>query len=291
MWEVLWHSASHALQDSAKLLPFLFLTYLLMEILEKKAGEKAEDAVRRAGRFGPLWGGVLGAVPQCGFSAAASSLYAARVLTVGTLLAVFLSTSDEMVPIMLAATAGGQTDLGVMFQILGAKVLIGLVSGFAVDAVVSGVFRRRHAMDIHHLCEQEHCDCESGVWKSALLHTVKIFAYLVLFTFAINLAIELIGENTVAGWLNDLPVVGVLVAALIGMIPNCAASVLVTRLYIDGILSTGGMLAGLLTGAGVGLLVLFRLNRRPKENLLITLGLYALGAGWGLLFDLLGVVF
>ena len=291
MWEVLWHSASHALQDSAKLLPFLFLTYLLMEILEKKAGEKAEDAVRRAGRFGPLWGGVLGAVPQCGFSAAASSLYAARVLTVGTLLAVFLSTSDEMVPIMLAATAGGQTDLGVMFQILGAKVLIGLVSGFAVDAVVSGVFRRRHAMDIHHLCAQEHCDCESGVWKSALLHTVKIFAYLVLFTFAINLAIELIGENTVAGWLNDLPVVGVLVAALIGMIPNCAASVLVTRLYIDGILSTGGMLAGLLTGAGVGLLVLFRLNRRPKENLLITLGLYALGVGWGLLFDLLGVVF
>ena len=291
MWEVLWHSASHALQDSAKLLPFLFLTYLLMEILEKKAGEKAEDAVRRAGRFGPLWGGLLGAVPQCGFSAAASSLYAARVLTVGTLLAVFLSTSDEMVPIMLAATAGGQTNLGVMFQILGAKVLIGLVSGFAVDAVVSGVFRRRHAMEIHHHCEQEHCDCESGVWKSALLHTVKIFAYLVLFTFAINLAIELIGENTVAGWLNDLPVVGVLVAALIGMIPNCAASVLVTRLYIDGILSTGGMLAGLLTGAGVGLLVLFRLNRRPKENLLITLGLYALGVGWGLLFDLLGVVF
>lgn len=291
MWEILWHSLSHALLDGLKLLPFLFLTYLLMEILEKKAGEKAESAVRRAGKWGPLWGGLLGAVPQCGFSAAASSLYAGRVLTVGTLFAVFLATSDEMVPIMLSGVASGQTDLTVMVKILGAKVLMGMVSGFIVDAVVSGLLRRKSSMDIHLICEQEHCDCESGVWKSALLHTVKIFAYLVVFTFVINLGVELIGEETVAGWFNSLPVVGVLVSALIGMIPNCASSVLVTQLYLDGILSTGAMLAGLLTGAGVGLLVLFRLNRRLKENLLITGVLYGFGVLWGVLFELLGVAF
>ena len=291
MWEILWHSLSHALLDGLKLLPFLFLTYLLMEILEKKAGEKAESAVRRAGKWGPLWGGLLGAVPQCGFSAAASSLYAGRVLTVGTLFAVFLATSDEMVPIMLSGVASGQTDLMVMVKILGAKVLMGMVSGFIVDAVVSGLLRRKSSMDIHLICEQEHCDCESGVWRSALLHTVKIFAYLLVFTFVINLGVELIGEETVAGWFNSLPVVGVLVSALIGMIPNCASSVLVTQLYLDGILSTGAMLAGLLTGAGVGLLVLFRLNRRLKENLLITGVLYGFGVLWGVLFELLGVAF
>ena len=291
MWEILWHSLSHALLDGLKLLPFLFLTYLLMEILEKKAGEKAESAVRRAGKWGPLWGGLLGAVPQCGFSAAASSLYAGRVLTVGTVFAVFLATSDEMVPIMLSGVASGQTDLTVMVKILGAKVLMGMVSGFIVDAVVSGLLRRKPSMDIHLICEQEHCDCESGVWRSALLHTVKIFAYLVVFTFIINLGVELIGEETVAGWFNSLPVVGVLVSALIGMIPNCASSVLVTQLYLDGILSTGAMLAGLLTGAGVGLLVLFRLNRRLKENLLITGVLYGFGVLWGVLFELLGVAF
>lgn len=291
MWEILWHSLSHALLDGLKLLPFLFLTYLLMEILEKKAGEKAESAVRRAGKWGPLWGGLLGAVPQCGFSAAASSLYAGRVLTVGTLFAVFLATSDEMVPIMLSGVASGQTDLTVMVKILGAKVLMGMVSGFIVDAVVSGLLRRKSSMDIHLICEQEHCDCESGVWRSALLHTVKIFAYLVVFTFIINLGVELIGEETVAGWFNSLPVVGVLVSALIGMIPNCASSVLVTQLYLDGILSTGAMLAGLLTGAGVGLLVLFRLNRRLKENLVITGVLYGFGVLWGVLFELLGVAF
>lgn len=291
MWEILWHSLSHALLDGLKLLPFLFLTYLLMEILEKKAGEKAESAVRRAGKWGPLWGGLLGAVPQCGFSAAASSLYAGRVLTVGTLFAVFLATSDEMVPIMLSGVASGQTDLMVMVKILGAKVLMGMVSGFIVDAVVSGLLRRKSSMDIHLICEQEHCDCESGVWRSALLHTVKIFAYLLVFTFVINLGVELIGEETVASWFNSLPVVGVLVSALIGMIPNCASSVLVTQLYLDGILSTGAMLAGLLTGAGVGLLVLFRLNRRLKENLLITGVLYGFGVLWGVLFELLGVAF
>lgn len=287
MGEALLHSIEHAALDTLKLLPFLFLTYLLMEILEQKAGDKAESAVRRAGKWGPLMGGALGAVPQCGFSAAASSLYAGRVLTVGTLLAVFLSTSDEMVPIMLSGIASGQADVLALVWILLGKVVLGAVTGFIVDLL----WRRRDTVDIHLICEQEHCDCEDGPLKSAIKHTVKIALYLVIIGFAINLAVELLGEDTLATLFTDLPVVGVLVAALIGMIPNCAASVTVTQLFLDGVISTGAMMAGLLTGAGVGLLVLFRLNRRPKENLLIMGVLFGSGVLWGLLIDLLGIVF
>ncbi|MBQ8494158.1 MAG: arsenic efflux protein, partial [Clostridia bacterium] len=248
MGEALLHSIEHAALDTLKLLPFLFLTYLLMEILEQKAGDKAEAAVRRAGKWGPLMGGALGAVPQCGFSAAASSFYAGRVLTVGTLLAVFLSTSDEMVPIMLSGIASGKSDVLTLVWILLGKVVLGAITGFIVDLL----WRRKDTVDIHLICEQEHCDCEDGPLKSAIKHTLKIALYLVVIGFAINLAIELLGEDTLAALFTDLPVVGVLIAALIGMIPNCAASVTVTQLFLDGVISTGAMMAGLLTGAGVG---------------------------------------
>lgn len=287
MGEALLHSIEHAALDTLKLLPFLFLTYLLMEILEQKAGDKAEAAVRRAGKWGPLMGGALGAVPQCGFSAAASSFYAGRVLTVGTLLAVFLSTSDEMVPIMLSGIANGKANVLTLVWILLGKVVLGAITGFIVDLL----WRRKDTVDIHLICEQEHCDCEDGPLKSAIKHTLKIALYLIVIGFAINLAIELLGEDTLAALFTDLPVVGVLIAALIGMIPNCAASVTVTQLFLDGVISTGAMMAGLLTGAGVGLLVLFRLNRRPKENLLIMGVLFGSGVLWGVLIDLLGIVF
>ena len=287
MGEALLHSIEHAALDTLKLLPFLFLTYLLMEILEQKAGDKAEAAVRRAGKWGPLMGGALGAVPQCGFSAAASSFYAGRVLTVGTLLAVFLSTSDEMVPIMLSGIASGKSDVLTLVWILLGKVVLGAITGFIVDLL----WRRKDTVDIHLICEQEHCDCEDGPLKSAIKHTLKIALYLIVIGFAINLAIELLGEDTLAALFTDLPVVGVLIAALIGMIPNCAASVTVTQLFLDGVISTGAMMAGLLTGAGVGLLGLFRLNRRPKENLLIMGVLFGSGVLWGVLIDLLGIVF
>ena len=287
MGEALLHSIEHAALDTLKLLPFLFLTYLLMEILEQMAGDKAEAAVRRAGKWGPLMGGALGAVPQCGFSAAASSFYAGRVLTVGTLLAVFLSTSDEMVPIMLSGIASGKSDVLTLVWILLGKVVLGAITGFIVDLL----WRRKDTVDIHLICEQEHCDCEDGPLKSAIKHTLKIALYLIVIGFASNLAIELLGEDTLAALFTDLPVVGVLIAALIGMIPNCAASVTVTQLFLDGVISTGAMMAGLLTGAGVGLLVLFRLNRRPKENLLIMGVLFGSGVLWGVLIDLLGIVF
>ncbi|MBQ3133108.1 MAG: arsenic efflux protein [Clostridia bacterium] len=287
MWEMLTHAVTHAVTDTLRLLPFLLLTYWLMEILEQKTGEKAEAAVRRAGKWGPLWGGILGAAPQCGFSAAASSLYAGRVLTVGTLLAVFLSTSDEMVPIMLSGIASGQAEVSTLVYILISKVLLGAITGFLVDLL----WRRNDHIDIHLICEQEHCDCEEGAFKSAVKHTVKIALYLLVIGLAINLAIEWLGEDTLHTWFTDLPVLGVVISALIGLIPNCAASVAVTQLYLDGVITTGAMLAGLLTGAGVGLLVLFRLNRRLKENLIITGVLFGSGVVWGLLVDLIGLVF
>ena len=278
----------HSVLDSIKLLPFLFLTYLLMELLEHKTGGKARERIKNAGKVGPLWGGLLGVMPQCGFSAAASSLYAGRVITVGTLMAIYLSTSDEMLPILVSEAVPAVT----IIKILVMKVVIACVSGFIVEAVYVGFFHKKEKeMDIHIVCEEEHCSCEDGVLKSAVKHTIKIFFYIFLITLVLNAVIHGIGEDTLAGIFTNIPVVGQLSAALIGLIPNCASSVVITELYLGGIISAGAMMSGLLVNAGVGLLILFRLNRNVKQNAGIIATLYGLGVFWGVLIDLLGIVF
>lgn len=277
-----------ALKDSLRLLPFLFLTYLAMELLEHHAGDKTQRWIRRAGVSGPVWGAVLGVVPQCGFSAAAASLYAGRVVTLGTMLAIFLSTSDEMLPILLAEQISGKTIAG----ILAAKVGIAMISGLAVD--LTGRFllhRQEENMDIHTVCVEEHCSCEDGVLKSAVKHTVKIFAFILLISVGVNAAISLVGDQTVAGLFQGMPVVGELIAALVGLIPNCASSVMITQMYLQGILGAGEMMSGLLVNAGVGLLVLFRLNRNWKKNAGILALLYALGVFWGVVIEMTGIIF
>lgn len=277
-----------ALKDSLRLLPFLFLTYLAMELLEHHAGDKTQRWIRRAGVSGPVWGAVLGVVPQCGFSAAAASLYAGRVVTLGTMLAIFLSTSDEMLPILLAEQISGKTIAG----ILAAKVGIAMISGLAVD--LTGRFllhRQEENMDIHTVCVEEHCSCEDGVLKSAVKHTVKIFAFILLISVGVNAAISLVGDQTVAGLFQGMPVVGELIAALVGLIPNCASSVMITQMYLQGILGAGEMMSGLLVNAGVGLLVLFRLNRNWKKNAGILALLYALGVFWGVMTEMVGITF
>ena len=192
MLHILEHTLSHTIEDSVKLLPFLFFTYLLMELLEHTTGGKVQNKIRNAGKVGPLWGGLLGIMPQCGFSAAASSLYAGRVITVGTLLAVFLSTSDEMLPIFISESVAPAT----IIKILGAKVCIAIISGFLAELVYVNVFKKKEKdMDIHVVCEEEHCSCEDGVLKSALKHTFKIFAYILLITFMLTFVIELIGSS------------------------------------------------------------------------------------------------
>lgn len=288
MIHILEHTLSHTIEDSVKLLPFLFLTYLFMELLEHTTGGKVQNKIKDAGKVGPLWGGLLGIMPQCGFSAAAASLYAGRVITVGTLLAVFLSTSDEMLPIFISEAVAPAT----IFKILGAKVCIAIISGFLAEMVYVNVFKKKEKdMDIHVVCEEEHCSCEDGVLKSALKHTLKIFVYILLITFILTLVIEMIGEDHLAVVFQNIPVVGEMIAALVGLIPNCASSVVITELYLSGIIGAGAMMSGLLVNAGVGLLVLFRLNRNWKQNAGIMAALYGFGVVWGVIIELLGIVF
>lgn len=274
--------------DNVKLLPFLFVTYLVMEILEHQTGSKVQNRIRTAGKFGPVWGGFLGVIPQCGFSAAASSLYAGRVITVGTLLAIYLSTSDEMLPILISESVPVATIL----KLLGTKVLIAVVSGLVVELVYVKVLKRQEKdMDIHVVCEEEHCHCEDGALVSAVKHTLKIFVYILLISFVLNMVIAFIGEDTLASIFSSMPVVGEMIAALVGLIPNCASSVVITELYLDGIIGAGAMLSGLLVNAGVGVLVLFRLNRDAKQNAGIIGALYGIGVFWGIVLELLGIVF
>lgn len=274
--------------DSVKLLPFLFLTYLLMEWLEHKTGSAAEQRIRSAGKSGPIWGALLGVVPQCGFSAAASSLYAGRVITLGTLFAVFLSTSDEMLPILISEAASAS----VIVKILAAKAAIGAVSGLVIELVYVNLMKKREKeMDIHVVCEEEHCHCEDGIVVSALKHTLKIFVYIFVISLVLNTVIALIGEDTLSGILSGTPVVGELLAGLVGLIPNCASSVVITQLYLSGVIGSGPMMAGLLANAGVGLLVLCRLNRDWKQDAAIVGILYGISIFWGILFTWMGIVF
>lgn len=284
MWDIMMDT----LTDSVKLLPFLFLTYLCMELLEHKAGEKLLNKISVVDKAGPFLGAVFGVVPQCGFSAAASSLFAGRVITVGTLMAIYLSTSDEMLPILLSEAV----PLPTIFKILGVKVLIAMISGFLVELCLHHVLHLADdKMDIHAVCEEEHCHCEDGVFISACKHTLHIFLYILFISFVLNLLIAWVGESTLAGFFSDIPLLGQMAAALIGLIPNCAASVVITSLYVDGIIGAGMMMAGLLANAGVGLLVLFRLNKNSRQNMEMICLLYALAVFWGLLISILGISF
>lgn len=270
--------------DSAKLVPFLFVTYLVMEYLEHKAGDKMQAAIRRAGKGGPVIGGILGIFPQCGFSAAASNLYAGGIITMGTLLAVFLSTSDEMLPIMISANV----NVGTIFKILGIKVIVAVLAGFIIDLIFC---RNGKDMDIGHLCVQHHCHCEKGIWKSALHHTVETFLYVFTLSLVLNLVISWIGEEVLSSVLFNRPVVGALLAGFIGLIPNCAVSVAITQLYLNGVLSAGAMLAGLLSGTGAGLLVLVQVNDDGRENLRFVGLLYLIGVLSGIIVEMAGIAF
>lgn len=270
------------LLDALKLVPFLFLTYLAMEYLEHKTGEKASALVERAGRFGPVIGGVLGIVPQCGFSAAASNLYAGRVITLGTLIAIYLSTSDEMLPILISE----QASVGMILKILLGKAVLGVLFGLVIDFILRKSGRKEHA-HIHDICEQEHCHCEKGILRSAFSHTVQISLFILVITFALNLALYFAGEDVLAQILQGSRLVGPLLAGLVGLIPNCAGSVAITQLYLSGIIGIGSLFSGLLAGSGIGLLVLFRVNHDKKENLKILGLLYAIGVVTGILMELL----
>ena len=274
MTHILIHSLEHTFGDSLKILPFLFITYLVMEVLEKKAGGKTNLLLKKAGKAGPIAGGILGVIPQCGMSTVASNLYAGRIISVGTLIAIYLSTSDEMLPIMISRSV----ESAVIAKVLLFKVVIAIIAGVMVDFIDHKWKKEEHQeMKIHDFCEHEHCHCEDGILKSAIRHTLKIFLFVLIITFVVNMGIEFIGEENLANFILNRPVLGPILAGLIGLLPNCAASVVITQMFLDGLMSFGTMMAGLLVGAGVGTLILLRVNEDKAESLKIIGTLYLVG--------------
>lgn len=354
-------------KDTLSLVPFLLVTYLALETLEHVAGDSVNGAIKRAGAAGPVVGSLLGMVPQCGFSAMAATLYAGRVVTLGTLVAVFLSTSDEMLPLLLAEQVPVQT----MAMLLASKALIALVTGFIVDAAIRGLRRnaRAHAAirrtvlgttvnpahvncahddhsggdiidevaeagvsadHIHELCERDHCGCDDdedererdhghshdhghagehehhhghgydhghshegapvlSIIRSAISHTVQVSVFIFLVTLVLVAVLETFGESAIEQFLRGNETLAVLGSALVGLIPNCSASVVITQLYLEGALQLAPMLAGTLISAGVGYLVLFRTNRSARENAVFLVMMYVIGAGWGLILSAFGL--
>ena len=276
----------HGLLETLRLIPFLFLTYLLMEYIEHKAQSKLNAFIERSGVFGPAVGGLLGAIPQCGFSSVGANLYTGRVISVGTLIAVFLSTSDEMLPILI----GGELAPGAIAGIVFYKTIAAILAGFAINLILHLTGHRRREINIDELCENNGCNCEGGgIFKSALRHTVSITAFIFVITLLINTLVFLVGEGRIEALIYGKPFISHLIAALFGLIPSCAASVALTGFYNGGLITMGTMLSGLFSAGGVGLLVLFRVNKNIKENLLITATLVGLGLFLGLLFDLIGL--
>ncbi len=270
--------------DVLKLIPLLLITYLVMEYLEHKAADQTQRLIRKAGRLGPLCGAGAGLLPQCGFSAAAANLYAARLISRGTLIAVFLATSDEMLPIFISEGVSPR----VILHILGVKFGVGLAVGFLVD-LLSGLWKKESAVqepEMQELCKKEHCGCESGIFRSALHHTGTIVLFLFLVTLLLNIVFIFADVDTLAFHMQGNPILGVMLTALIGLIPNCASSVLITQLYLRGALGFGAAMAGLLVGSGMGVLVLLRMNADRKENAKIVGILYGAGVLAGILLEL-----
>ncbi len=287
MEHIILHTIEHALEDSLKMLPFLFLAYLLIEWLERHHGERIENALAGGGRWGFVPGAVLGIVPQCGFSALAANLYASRVITPGALLAVFVATSDEAVPLLAAEPSLW----GTLPLLLIGKVVAGVAGGFLLDVPLRRVLPAGlyggyagHADDID--CHEEHEE-HSGVLLAALRHTVEIFLFILLFSFLIGFAFELIGEDTITAFLTGMGIFQPMAAALVGLVPNCAASVLLAQLYAQGAISFGSLFAGLCAGAGIGLAVLWRVNPSWKQNLFMTGILWAGGSVCGIVLQFL----
>ena len=266
--------------DSIKLLPFLFITYLIMEYIEHKTSDKLKNTIKKSGKYGPVIGGLLGTIPQCGFSVAATNLYATRIITLGTLISVYLATSDEMIPILLSEGAPITTIL----LILGIKLVIAIFAGFIIDFIIRRKNKENNEEErIIDLCEKEHCHCEHSIFKSALKHTLNIFVFIIIITFIINILIHFIGEVN--------PILGPVLASIIGLIPNCASSVILTQLYVENVIPVATMISGLLAGTGIGLAVLFRMNKGIKENLKITALMYGIGVISGIILQLIGVKF
>ena len=270
------------LLDTVKLLPYLLITFLLLEFIEHKLSKKSQKVLLKNKKYGSFAGGLLGALPQCGFSSMAANLFSARVITMGTLIAVFLSTSDEMLPIMLSEKCSPL----LLFKIVGFKVLVGILIGFIVDLIYQKNTNNKNE-EIKEICEHDHCGCEhDGIILSSIKHTLKIGFFILIVNLLINVIIFKVGENNLSNLLHHKNILSYFIACLIGLIPNCAGSVIITEVYLAKFITVGTMIGGLLTGSGLGILLLFKTNKNLKENLSILSIIYFTGVLLGFIIDL-----
>ena len=287
MFDLFLDSLLDGLKDGAWSLPVLFVAYLLMELLERSQKLNEEILHGYSHKAGPLLGGLLGVVPQCGISGAAATLFSTGSVTVGTMLAVFFATSDEMLPIMLSSVADGDIRLSSILLIVLGKAALGVALGYLADLLLTKYIRSQK--NIHGFCEREHCACdeeEGSVFVSALKHTLKIAVMLIAVNVVLNFVLGMIGVERLSGSVLNRPFIGEILLALVGLIPNCSVSVVITESYLSGLIGLCGLFAGLLSNAGIGLLVLFRTNKNLKENLVITSTLYGLSAAAGIVITL-----
>ena len=287
MFEVLTAAITDGIKDTALCIPILYVTYLFMEILESSSRFDEETLCRYSRKVGPVIGGVIGVIPQCGLAGSAAALYSTGTVTLGTMLAVFFATSDEMLPVMLASLSGKfAIGVGAMFGILAAKAGLGIILGYITDIAV----KAGKGKNIHALCERDHCECdgeEGSVYRSALIHTAKITLMLLIVNIVLSAVIGCIGIESLSGTIINQPVIGELVVGLFGLIPNCAISIIITESYLSSVLGLGGLFTGLLANAGIGLIVLFRTNARLRENLMIVLIMYVLSVAAGTVIQLI----
>lgn len=277
----MFESIVEGLLDTLKIIPFLFITFLFLEFIEHKLSHKSTKILTKNQKFGPFLGALLGAAPQCGFSVMAAKLFSNKIITTGTLIAIFLSTSDEMLPIMISENA----NILDILWIIGTKIFIGLVVGLIIDIIYKK--KKPKTTTISKMCENEHCGCRKhGIFLSSLNHTLKISFFILTANVIINLAIFFIGENNLSSLLLQKNLLTYFCASLIGLIPNCSGSVIITELYLSNLITPGIMFAGLLTGSGLGLLLLFKTNKNLKENFSILLCLYFIGVFSGIIIDL-----
>lgn len=273
-----------ALIDSLKLLPFLFVVYLIMEILEHKSNSHTEKIIKKSGKFGPIIGSALGIFPQCGFSVMASNLYIVRVISLGTLISIYLSTSDEMLPILLSSNV----EVSTILKFLLVKLVIGMLFGLLIDLFVNRK-KQKISNEITKICEHEHCHCDENIWWSATKHTFTIFIFVLAINLGMDILINLIGEDKISSFLINRSILGPIVSGVIGFIPNCASSVIITELYLNNALTFGSAISGLLCASGLGVLVLFKMNKNYKENILIVFILYTISVLVGIIFNVLQV--
>lgn len=274
-----------SLYETLALFPYLFLTYLALEFLEHKMSRKTLAYIRKSGKYGPIIGGILGLIPQCGFSVAAANLYTTGIITLGALLAIFLSTSDEMLPILVS----GGVSIQIITKILCLKVFFAIISGVLIDMFLPQKFiRHKREPEIEAFCKREKCLCEDkdNIWHSAFKHTEKISLFIFFFSLIINALFVLGGRETIHSMLVGFPIFSKFIAAAVGLIPSCYPSVLLSQLYLDNVISLGTMIAGTLSNAGLGYFVLYRVNPDKRENLRILALLYVLGVGFGIIAEL-----